>query len=48
LAEQYVNGIYIPATLIIFTTALTKIQWTPFAVLAAAALAGYQIYFNRE
>jgi len=47
LAEHYINGIYIPATLIISITALTKIQWTPIAVAISVVLAGYQIYANR-
>ncbi|TKX23627.1 NADH-cytochrome b5 reductase-1 [Elsinoe australis] len=47
LASHYINGVYIPATLIIFTTALVKIEYTPFAVAVAACLAGYQIFANR-
>lgn len=44
IADHYINGIYIPATLIISITALTKIEWTPIAVAISVVLAGYQIY----
>ena len=48
LAPQYINGVYIPATLLIATTALLKLEWTPFAIAIAAALAGYQVYAHRK
>jgi len=47
IAEHYINYVYIPATFIISITALTKIEWTPYAVAISLVLAGYGVYSNR-
>ncbi|KAF2222427.1 NADH-cytochrome b5 reductase 1 [Elsinoe ampelina] len=47
LAPQYINGVYIPSALLIVTTALIKIQYTPIAIALAACLAGYQVFANK-
>ncbi|KAG8629888.1 hypothetical protein KVT40_001507 [Elsinoe batatas] len=48
LAPQYINGVYIPSALLIVTTALIKIQYTPIAIALAACLAGYQVFANKS
>ena len=46
LASHYINGVYIPSTLLIFAVALVKIQYTPIAIAVAAVLAGYQYFVH--
>lgn len=48
LDPQYVTKVYIPSALLIVAVAYVKANWTPFAVAAAALLAGLQFYGNRE
>ena len=45
--QRYVTKVYIPSAILIATVAIFKIQWTPFAIAAAAALAGWQFFENR-
>ncbi|PNS20210.1 hypothetical protein CAC42_5660 [Sphaceloma murrayae] len=48
LASHYINGVYIPSALVIFTTALIKLEYTPIAIAFAAVLAGYQVFANKS
>ena len=47
LAPQYIAFVYIPSAILIAGTAAVKTSWTPLAVVAAAALGGYQFFSNR-
>jgi cytochrome-b5 reductase len=46
LSHQYVNGIYIPAGLLIVGVAIIKKDWLPYAVALAAALGGWKAFIN--
>lgn len=46
-AAQYIAFVYLPSVILIASTAAVKVSWTPLAVVAAAALGGYQFYSNR-
>ena len=48
LSPQFINFVYIPSAILIAGTALVKPAWTPFAVVIAAALGGFQFYQSRE
>ena len=39
-SRQYIDGIYIPAGLLVVGTYIVKQEWLPFAVAAALALGG--------
>lgn len=39
-----INGIYIPAGLLVFGTAIVKREWTPYAVLLAVVLGVWKFY----
>lgn len=47
-SKKYVDGIYIPAGLIVFGTALTKRDWLPYAVILALALSALKFFRNRK
>ena len=47
-ASQYINGVYIPAGLIVFGVFILKQEWLPYAVAVAVILGGWKIYNNRE
>lgn len=42
-----INGIYIPAGLLVFGTAIVKREWTPYAVLLAIVLGVWKFYSQR-
>ena len=44
-SKKFVDGIYIPAGLLVIGTVIVKREWTPYAVLLALALGVYK-YFN--
>lgn len=44
LSSQYVNGIYIPAGLLVFGTFIVKSEWVPYAALLAVALGALKFY----
>jgi len=46
LAPQYVQGVYIPSSLLIVGTMIIKREWVPYAVLLAVALGSWKIYIN--
>ncbi|KAK3357734.1 hypothetical protein B0T25DRAFT_540025 [Lasiosphaeria hispida] len=46
LARKYFDGIYIPAGLLVFGTAIVKREWVVYAVLAAIALGSLKFYNN--
>jgi hypothetical protein len=48
LSKQYRDGVYIPAGLLIVGCAIAKRDWVPYAILLAAALAGYKVWSMRE
>jgi cytochrome-b5 reductase len=48
MSSQYVNGVYIPAGLLIVGTAIMKKEWVPFAVALAAVLGAYKVFSNSE
>ena len=45
-APQYVNGVYIPAGLLIVGIAIVKREWLPYAVALAAVLGAWKVYSN--
>ncbi len=47
-ASQYINGIYIPAGLIVVGTAIVQRAFTPYAVVLAIVLAAIKFYSLRE
>lgn len=47
-SKKYVDGIYIPAGLIVLGTAITKRDWLPYAVVLALALAAFKFIRNRK
>lgn len=42
-----INGIYIPAGLLVFGTAIVKREWTPYAALLAIVLGVWKLYSQR-
>jgi cytochrome-b5 reductase len=44
-SKKYIDGIYIPAGLLVVGTLIVKREWTPYAALIAIAL-GLLKYFN--
>ena len=44
-SKKFVDGIYIPAGLLVIGTVIVKREWTPYAVLLALALGVYK-YLN--
>lgn len=46
-ATQYVQGIYIPCSLLIVGVLIVKKEWLPYAVALAVLLGSYKIYVNR-
>ncbi len=44
-SKKFVDGIYIPAGLLVIGTVIVKREWTPYAVLIALALGVYK-YLN--
>jgi hypothetical protein len=48
LGPQYVNGVYIPSTLLLIGTAIMKKEWVPYAAALAVVLGAWKVYNNRE
>lgn len=48
LSSEYVNGIYIPAGLLVFGTFIVKSEWVPYAALLAVALGALKFYNLRK
>lgn len=48
LSRQYVDGVYIPSTLIIVGTLIVKRALLPYAVALAFVLGAWKVYNNRE
>ncbi|RYP07294.1 hypothetical protein DL764_002609 [Monosporascus ibericus] len=46
-SKGYVDGIYIPAGLLVVGTYIVKKEWTPFAVLLALALGAFKFYSSK-
>lgn len=47
LSSQYVNGIYIPSTLLIVGVAIVKRDWLPYAVALATGLGSWKVFSSR-
>jgi hypothetical protein len=47
-SKKYVDGIYIPAGLLVVGVAIVKKEWLPYAVLVTLALAGIKFWRSRE
>lgn len=48
LSPQYINGIYIPTSLLLVGVAIVKIEWIPYAAVVALVLGAWKVYNNRE
>jgi len=48
LAPQYINGVYIPAGLLVAGTVIMKRDWLPYAAALAAVLGAWKVYNNRS
>lgn len=47
-SKKYVDGIYIPAGLLVVGVAIVKKEWLPYAVLVAVALSAIKFLRSRE
>lgn len=47
-SKKYVDGIYIPAGLLIFGTFIVKREWLPYAVVVTVALAALKFWRTRK
>lgn len=47
-AKKYVDGIYIPAGLLVFGTFIVKKEWTPFAAILAILLGVWKFSSSRR
>lgn len=47
-SKKYVDGIYIPAGLLVVGCAIVKKEWLPYALLVAVALSGIKFWRTRE
>lgn len=47
-SKKYIDGIYIPAGLLVFGTFIVKREWVPYAVVLALALGALKFFRNRK
>lgn len=47
-SKKYVDGIYIPAGLLVLGTAITKRDWLPYAVVLAIVLGAFKFLRTRK
>lgn len=47
-SKKYVDGIYIPAGLLVVGVAIVKREWLPYAVLVTLALSAIKFWRSRE
>lgn len=47
-SRQYIDGIYIPAGLLVVGTFIVKREWLPYAVALALALGAFKFVRTRE
>lgn len=47
-SKKYVDGIYIPAGLLVVGVAIVKREWLPYAVLVTLALSAIKFWRTRE
>lgn len=47
-SKKYVDGIYIPAGLLVVGVAIVKKEWLPYAVLVTLALSAIKFWRSRE
>lgn len=48
VSSEYVNGIYIPAGLLVFGTFIVKSEWVPYAAVLAVVLGALKFYNLRK
>jgi cytochrome-b5 reductase len=48
LSKKHINGVYIPAGLLVLGTFIVKREWVPYAIVLAVALGGFKLYNSRE
>lgn len=48
LSAQFVNGVYIPTSLMILGVGITKIEWLPYAIAVSLVLGAFKIYSTGE
>ncbi len=48
LSRKYIDGIYIPAGLLVFGTFIVKREWLPYMVAIAIALGSFKFYNLRK
>lgn len=47
-SKKYIDGIYIPAGLLVVGVAIVKKEWLPYAVLVTLALSAIKFWRSRE
>lgn len=47
-SKKYIDGIYIPAGLLIFGTFIVKREWLPYAIALAIALSVIKLFRTRK
>ncbi|KAH8588927.1 hypothetical protein B0O99DRAFT_343028 [Bisporella sp. PMI_857] len=47
LSKKYIDGVYIPSSLLVVGCLIVKREWTPFAALLAFVLGGYKIWSSQ-
>lgn len=47
LSKAYINGIYIPSSLLVVGCLIVKKEWLPFAIAIAIALGGWKVYSSQ-
>lgn len=47
-SKKYIDGIYIPAGLLVFGTFIVKREWVPYAVVLALALGAIKFIRTRK
>ena len=47
-SKKYIDGIYIPAGLLVVGVAIVKKEWLPYAVLVTLALSAIKFFRSRE
>lgn len=48
MSKKYVDGIYIPAGLLVFGTFIMKRDWVPYAIALAIALGAWKFTTERK
>lgn len=48
MSSSYINGIYIPSTLLVLGTLIVKSEWVGYAIALSLLLSGWKIFNNGE